>query len=202
MGANPPSFQKTNMFQNKYTKHILKMNNWKRHKLKIDNLFQKRGLKDNWACFLWTFWNQGLKNKQIDWKNVGKKLHKHSVMGDESNSNKKIKLVWQMTFQTKTLLIVVDAKKLQHMSLQLNFLKLALYWASLNMTSELTFVKSSFMPFLTSTEMFKTHLLNPFAYLLTQFSLSLWGAWSFWKLWACTQLLFQYPNFFNSHTKL
>jgi hypothetical protein len=27
------------------------------------------------------------------------------------------------------------------------------------------------MPFLTSTEMFKTHLLNPFAYLLTQFSL-------------------------------
>jgi len=27
------------------------------------------------------------------------------------------------------------------------------------------------MPFLASTEMFKTHLLNPFAYLLTQFSL-------------------------------
>jgi hypothetical protein len=66
---------------------------------------------------------------------MGKKIHKHIIMGDESNSNKKIKLVWQMTFQTKTLLIVVDLKKLQHMFLQLNFSKLALYWPSLNMTS-------------------------------------------------------------------
>jgi hypothetical protein len=32
-----------------------------------------------------------------------------------------------MTFQKKTQLIVVDVKKLQHMSLQLNFLKLAYY---------------------------------------------------------------------------